>query len=180
MRLWDRKVSVAACALGILACGVAVSIPTHVSATETLTLKKVISINTITSFDISAFDPVTQYYTLGDRTNNGVDVIDTRTNTLLMIAGQGQFTGATPSNNNAGPNGAMIVRGREIWAGDGNSTVKILSLATGAVLAVVSTGGLFRADEMCYDPIHNIGFVANNADSPAFITAISAHRVRGQ
>jgi hypothetical protein len=145
-------------------------------ATETLTLKTVVSIpgGKITSFDISFVDPVLNYYILGDRTNKGVQVINTNNNTLLMTAGAGAFKGATGNNNTSGPDGVMIISNhRQIWAGDGDSTLKFLSASTGAVLGQVSTGGQFRVDEMCYDPVHNIGFVANNADSPPFITAVS-------
>src|SRR5262249_33215263 len=76
----------------------------------------------------------------------------------------------------------MTVLHREIWAGDGDSTLKFLSLANGGLLGQVSTGGLFRVDEMCFDSVHNIGFVANNADAPPFITAVSArsHTIIGQ
>ena len=36
----------------------------------------------VSSFDISFVDGATHTYILGDRTNNGIDVIDTKTNTL--------------------------------------------------------------------------------------------------
>jgi hypothetical protein len=153
-------------------------------ATETLTLKTVISIpgGKITSFDISFVDTTLNWYLLGDRTNKAVQVIDTNSNTLLMSAGAGVFKGATGNNNTSGPDGVMIIAHREIWAGDGDSTLKVLSPATGALLSTISTGGVFRVDEMCYDPVHNIGFVANNADTPAFITVIAGarHRILGK
>jgi hypothetical protein len=171
---------------GALTLGVAVvAYATVAYATETLTLKTAISMpngGKITSFDISAVDTTTGLYTLGDRTNKAVEVINTSTNQVVLQAGLGVFKGATGNNNTSGPDGAMIVRSREIWAGDGDSTLKILSLATGGLLATISTGGQFRVDEMCFDPVHNIGFVANNADSPPFITAISyrAHSIIGK
>jgi hypothetical protein len=155
-------------------------------ATETLRLATVVSVpgGKITSFDISFVDPATGFYILGDRTNKGVDVIDTTTNppSFVMIAGQGLFAGAQASNDISGPDGVMTVYSSEIWAGDGDSTLKFLSLANGALLGQVSTGGQFRVDEMCFDPVHGIGFVANNADSPPFITAVSAftHTILGQ
>ena len=66
-------------------------------ATETLTLKTVVSIpgGKITSFDISFVDPGLNYYILGDRTNKAVQVINTVNNTIVMSAGQGIFKGAT-------------------------------------------------------------------------------------
>jgi hypothetical protein len=159
-------------------------------ATETLKVKTAVSVpngGKITSFDISFVDPVAGFYVLGDRTNKGVDVIDTATNTFQLIAGQGLFTGVVlvngvANNNLSGPDGVMIVRHSEIWAGDGDSTLKFLSLGNGALLGQVSTGGQFRVDEMCYDTVHDIGFVANNADSPPFITAVAlrGHRILGK
>jgi hypothetical protein len=154
-------------------------------ATETLALKTVVSIpgGKITSFDISFVDPVLNWYILGDRTNKGVQVINTNNNTLLMTAGQGLFRGALASNDISGPDGVMIISThREIWAGDGDSTLKFLSPSTGGLLGQISTGGTARVDEMCFDPVHQIGFVANNADSPPFITAVSArgHAILGK
>jgi hypothetical protein len=179
-----RRASLAGSLAGVLALGaVVVAGTTAAYAAETLALKTVVSIpagGKITSFDISFVDPAAGYYVLGDRTNKGIDVISTATNTLQFIAGAGLFKGVahnldgSANNDLSGPDGAMIVRNREIWAGDGDSTLKILSLNNGALLATISTGGAKRVDEMCYDPIHNIGFVANNADSPPFITAVSA------
>jgi hypothetical protein len=152
-------------------------------ATETLALKTVVSTGAkVTSFDIGFVDTGLGYYVLGDRTGNAVDVVNTSNNTLVMRAGQGLFRGAQSSTDLSGPNGVMTVLHREIWAGDGDSTLKFLSLSTGGLLGSVSTGGQKRVDEMCYDPIHNIGFVANNADSPPFITAVSfrGHQILGK
>jgi hypothetical protein len=152
-------------------------------ATETLTLKTVVSTGVkVTSFDIGFVDTALNYYILGDRTGNAVDVVNTTNNTLVMRAGQGLFRGAQASNDISGPNGVMIVAHREIWAGDGDSTLKFLSVFNGALLGQVSTGGTARVDEMCFDTVHNIGFVANNADSPPFITAVSlrSHAILGR
>ena len=93
----------------------------------------------VSSFDISFVDANAHTYVLGDRTNNGVDVIDTRTNTLTMIAGQGVFKGVVAicavANSCSGPNGALIVNattdssgnitGGEIWAGDAGAGVTL-------------------------------------------------------
>jgi hypothetical protein len=123
----------------------------------------------LTSFDISYVNPDTGTYILADRTNKAVDVINTHTNTVIMQAGQGLFVGATSSNDTSGPNGAMIV-GNTIYAGDGNSTLKVLSLSTGQLLNTINTGGSARVDEMCNDPVDNIAEIANDADTPPFIT----------
>ena len=152
---------------------------------------------TVSSFDISYVDPLTHTYILGDRTNNGVDVIDTKTNTLRFIAGQGQFKGVVAvcavANSCSGPNGVLIVNptvnssgnitGGEIWAGDAGagltsgpgctapnqcSSVKVYDLKTGKTqIANINTGGQFRADEMCFDPVDNLVMATNNAELAA-------------
>ena len=158
---------------------------------------------TVSSFDISYVDGLTHTYILGDRTNNGVDVIDTKTNTLRMIAGQGKFKGVVAvcavANSCSGPNGVLIVNGTtdgsgnitggEIWAGDAGagltsgpgctapsqcSSVKVLDLVTGALKANINTGGMFRADEMCFDPKDNLVMATNNADTPPYANIIDA------
>ena len=157
----------------------------------------------VSSFDISYVDPGAHTYVLGDRTNNGIDVIDTRTNTLTMIAGQGLFKGVVAvcavANSCSGPNGVLIVNattdssgnitGGEIWAGDAGagltsgpgctspnqcSSVKVLSLTTGSLIANINTGGQFRADEMCFDPVDNLVMATNNADTPPYANIIDA------
>jgi len=157
----------------------------------------------VSSFDISFVDPGAHTYILGDRTNNGVDVIDTRTDTLTMIAGQGVFKGVVATcavaNSCSGPNGVLIVNattdssgnitGGEIWAGDAGagltsgagcvsasqcSSVKVLSLVNGSLIANINTGGMFRADEMCFDPIDNLVMATNNADTPPYASIFDA------
>jgi DNA-binding beta-propeller fold protein YncE len=64
--------------------------------------------------------------------------------------------------------------------GDGDSTVKVVDIAQQKIVDTVSTGGQARADEMAYDPDHEILIAINNADSPPFGTLISTkagHRV---
>jgi len=183
----SRRASLAGYFAGALAMG-AVAMAGTAQATETLRLVTAISApngGKITSFDISFVDPATGTYLLADRTNKGVQVIDTATNTVRFIAGQGLFTGALSSNDISGPDGAMITPLGEIWAGDGNSTLKFLSLFNGAFLGQVATSTtppLTRVDEMCFDSNDYIGFVANNAASPPFVTAVDAftHQIIGQ
>ena len=128
----------------------------------------------IVSFDISFVDPVLGIYILGDRTNSAVDVIDTDTNTVLnQLHATPPFKGATGNNDTSGPDGVIVIRHREVWAGDGDSTVKVINLFSGATTHVISTGGQFRADELCNDPRHRLVMVANNADSPPFASIIS-------
>jgi hypothetical protein len=71
----------------------------------------------------------------------------------------------------SGPNGTMTIMHRYAVGGDGNSTVKILGLS-GSLLASLSTGGLYRADEMCFDPTHGLIMVTNDAEDPWPFTTI--------
>jgi hypothetical protein len=129
----------------------------------------------VTSFDISFVDPVIGLYLLADRTNKSVDVVDTTTNSVLVqLAATPAFAGATPSNNNAGPDGVLVVNHREVWAGDGPSQVKVIDLFSQKTTQVISTGGVNRADELCFDPRDQLVMIANDAETPfPFVTFIS-------
>jgi hypothetical protein len=41
----------------------------------------------------------------------------------------------------------VLVVGKEIWAGDGDSTVKVIDIETMKILDTISTGGQLRANE---------------------------------
>jgi DNA-binding beta-propeller fold protein YncE len=127
------------------------------------------------SFDISWVDPGTHRYYLGDRSGNGVDVVDTQNNRFLYRMGQGQFVGFTGKNDTSGPDGVLVIADlQQAWVGDGNSRVKVMDLRTGLTLATISTGTTKnRADELAYDPVDHLVAVANNADDPPFLTMIS-------
>jgi hypothetical protein len=128
----------------------------------------------ITAFDISFVDPVIGEYFLADRTNKAVDVVDTTTKTLTQLTATPPFAGATGNNDTSGPDGVITVSHKELWAGDGNSTIKVISLLTGATTHVINTGGKNRADELCLDPRDNLVLMANDAETPfPFVTLIS-------
>jgi hypothetical protein len=132
----------------------------------------------ITAFDISFVDPVIGEYFLADRTNKVVDVVDTAHNKLVTQL-SGPFVGVAAScatgsvNDCSGPDGVITVGHKEVWAGDGDSTIKVISLASGMTTHVINTGGKFRADELCLDPRDHLVMMANDADSPPFVTLIS-------
>jgi DNA-binding beta-propeller fold protein YncE len=124
-------------------------------------------------FDISWVDNAAGRYYLADRTNASIDVVDTATNTLVTQI-TGGFKGATGKNTTSGPDGIVVtVSGSELWAGDGDSSVKVVDLGSNTIVASVSTGGKFRADELAYDPKENVILIANDADDPPFLTFIS-------
>ncbi len=163
-----------------LAAAVLVSLPSLVAADEVFKATAGVAIPTWppatgnVSFDISFVDPVIHTYVLGDRTSKAVDVIDTHTLALRQLTATPPFQGFTGNNNTSGPDGVIIIHHSEVWVGDGDSTVKVINLASGATTHVISTDGSFRADEECFDEADNLVMVANNADNPPFGTIISA------
>jgi hypothetical protein len=124
------------------------------------------------SFDISWVDAPSARYYLADRSNAAIDVIDTTTNAFVTQIGG--FKGLTSSSKTSGPDGIVVTfSGSELWAGDGDSTLKVVDLKLGQIVASISTGGKFRADELAYDPKDNLILVANDADKPPFLSFVS-------
>ncbi len=158
-----------------------------------------ISIPGLGSFDISWVDTSINRYFLADRSLNQVDVIETGTNPpgAHTTIGHGDFAGLQSSNDISGPNGVLtLLNGstHELWVGDAPageqpalcgtqfpsgaaltrcSTVKIFNAESGGTPTIISTRGSARADELCFDPKDSLVLVANDADTPAFITFIS-------
>jgi len=140
--------------------------------------------NPITSADISWVDPGTERYYFADRSNFGVEIIDTEND--VWVGRVGQMAGPLPSGggtsvtNGPGPNGVVVTPLKRLWAGDGNSTTQVADVDPDSptylhILDSISTalpvcdGGTAtshycgRADELDYDPVHHIILVANNA-----------------
>src|SRR5258708_33662925 len=126
--------------------------------------------NPLASYDISFVDPHSRSYFLADRSNAGVDIFDTRTNSF--VARIGGFKGFTGSNDTSGPDG-VVADGDRLYAGDGDSTLKIIDIDSRQIINVISTGGLKRVDEMALDHEGGGLLVVNNADEPPFMTLIS-------
>ena len=147
------------------------------------------------SFDISFIDLGASQYYLADRTTAGVDVVNTTSGQYVLTAGAGSFTGlgiGTPAAaNTGGPNGVVPVGNGIVFAGDGNSTLKVVNVTSGTLVATVPTvnpyhganlpcgkpttgAGNFRLDEMAYDPTDNEVLAINDAACPSFGTFFSA------
>src|SRR6516162_4382110 len=97
------------------------------------------------SYDISYADPGLKKYVLAVRNAKAIAIVDATNNSITLsdpvfagVAGGGPNGVWTVSNNDTGKT--------EIWAGDGDSTVKLLD-ASGKFITAVSTKGAFRADE---------------------------------
>ena len=141
----------------------------------------------LNSFDISFIDQSTGLYYLADRSNKGIDIVDTKKGTFVgrvegMVGPIMKKDGTCCNNDKSGPNG-VLVAGKEAWVGDGDSTVKVIDLKTMKVVDTIKTGGESRADELAYDPKDGIIAIANNADEPPFLTFISTkpgHKILGK
>jgi hypothetical protein len=138
--------------------------------------------NPLRSFDISWVNPDRGEYYLGDRSNAGIDVIDTHS--LKWKRTIGGFVGivlngaGTAVNNNlSGPDG-VTSHGRWLYAGDGNSTLKVIDLDAPPLAALqqsISTGGTTRVDEMALTTEGDLLLAANNAEDPPFGTLFAAN-----
>ncbi len=179
------KLFTAACvAVGV---GAAFLFPGQARAEEHMTLIKKIEVGGIGlgAFDISFVDPKIGLYVLSDRTNASVDLVDTDSNKFIgRVKG---FKGVVlvdgkADNALSGPDGSIIIQHKTVWAGDGDSTVKVIDLKTRKIVDTISTGGQFRAEELSWDSRHHIVAVANTADTPPYLTMIDTdtHTVLGK
>jgi hypothetical protein len=138
--------------------------------------------NPLQSFDISWVNPDRAEYYLADRANSGIDVIDTRTlkwkRTIGGFAGVKPGGFGTPANNNiSGPDG-VTSHGRWLYAGDGDSTLKVIDLDApnaSAIKQTISTTGTTRLDEMALTTDGKLLLAANNAEDPPFATLFKAN-----
>ena len=138
--------------------------------------------NPLRSFDISWVNPDRGEYYLGDRSNSGIDVINTHK--LKWKRTIGGFVGIVLNpvthavdNNHSGPDG-VTSHGRWLYAGDGDSTLKVIDLDASPLAALqqtISTGGTTRVDEMALTTEGDLLLAANNAEDPPFATLFNAN-----
>src|SRR5260370_19401208 len=129
----------------------------------------------IDAFDIGYVDQKSQRYYLADRSNNSVDIFDAKTD--KFIGSNGGFVGVVmkngkPNNDVSGPDGVLVI-GNEVWAGDGDSTIKVIDLKTNKIVDTIKTGGETRVDEMAYDAKDGVFIGINNAEEPPYATLVS-------
>ena len=127
----------------------------------------------LASFDIG-FVNGAGIYALSDRSNKSVDLFRAASGKFIgRVAG---FTGYDQAAGfgSAGPDGIVAVGDREFWAGDGDSTVKVVDVKSRSIVASIPTGGRKRVDEMGFDPRDHLVIVVNNADKPPFVSFISS------
>jgi hypothetical protein len=138
--------------------------------------------NPLRSFDISWVNPDRAEYYLADRSNAGIDIIDTQHNTFKRRLGGFvgvvlNSAGTAVNNNVSGPDG-VTSHGRWVYGGDGNSTLKVFdldALPAFALKQTISTGGTTRVDEMALTTDGTLLLAANNAEDPPFATLFRAN-----
>src|SRR5215510_5989975 len=137
--------------------------------------------NPLRSFDISWVNPNRAEYYLADRSNAGIDVINTQNvtfkRTIPGFVGIKLNPNGTVNNNISGPDG-VVSHGRWLYAGDGDSTLKVIDLnapADNALKQTISTGGTTRVDEMALTTDGKLLIAANNAEDPPFATLFLAN-----
>jgi hypothetical protein len=138
--------------------------------------------NPLTSFDISFVNPNRAEYYLADRSNAGITIIDTQHLKFKRTIGgfvgiKLNKTGTAVDNNHSGPDG-VVTHGRWLYAGDGDSTLKVIDLNAPTATALkqsLSTGGTTRLDEMDITTDGQLLIAANNAEDPPFATLFSAN-----
>src|SRR5437899_7057134 len=145
--------------------------------------------NPLRSFDISFVNPHRGEYYLAERSNGAVVVINTK-DLDAPVRMLGGFVGiknnpnGSVNNNISGPDG-VAAHGRWLYAGDGDSTVKVFDLnapnasalkqTISALKQTISTGGTTRVDEMALTSDGKLLIAANNAEDPPFATLFAAN-----
>jgi DNA-binding beta-propeller fold protein YncE len=131
----------------------------------------------LVSFDISYIDQKTQRYYFADRSNKSIDIFDVMTDKYVgrvagMVGPVMKKDGTCCNNDKSGPDG-VLATSDEIWAGDGDSTIKIFDNKTMKLTDTIKTGGDTRVDEMAYNPKDMVFIAVNNAEEPPFATLVS-------
>src|SRR5437867_3732450 len=151
------------------------------SNTETKCLTAVqIPGNPLRSYDISWVNPHRAEYYLADRSNAGIDIIDTRhlsfKRKLGGFVGVKLNTNGTVNNDISGPDG-VVTHGRWLYAGDGDSTLKVFDLDGPDALAQAPlfTGGTTRVDEMALTTDGELLLTVNNAEDPPYANLFAAN-----
>jgi hypothetical protein len=138
--------------------------------------------NPLRSFDISWVNPDRKQYYLGDRSNSGIDIVNTANlkfeRTIGGFVGIKLLPSGAVDNNHSGPDG-VTSHGRWLYGGDGNSTLHVIDLdapsSADPTKQIISTGGTTRVDEMALTTDGKLLLAANNAEDPPFATLFTAN-----
>lgn len=132
------------------------------------------------SFDVGYVDQTTHRYYLADRSNKGIDIVNTKTDE--WVGNVSGFIGAVvdekhpkpqhPDSKKSGPNG-VIGAGDEVWAGDGAGKIQVVDYKQMKIVDTIDTGGKYRTDSVTYDPKNMVFLAGNPNDEPTFLTLVS-------
>src|SRR5437879_6334647 len=152
------------------------------SNTETKCLTAVqIPGNPLRSYDISWVNPHRAEYYLADRSNAGIDILDTHHLTFKrrlsgFVGIVLNSAGTAVNNDKSGPDG-VVTHGRWLYAGDGDSTLKVFDLDGPNALAQAPlfTGGTTRVDEMALTTDGELLLTVNNSEDPPYANLFAAN-----
>lgn len=117
-------------------------------------------------------DPALHRAFLADLSNKSVDILDTNANKFVTRVGG--FVGVRKGGGASGPQSVAVANeGRQVWATDGDSTVKVIDLSSGKIVDSIATGGKRRTGELAYDPLDHIMLATNPDERTQFVTLIS-------
>jgi PEP-CTERM motif len=127
-------------------------------------------LNTNASFDLLSFDPNRQIMYSADRPNRGVDVIDTKTNTLLGIIPVPLQSGGTsnPSGVQVNPDlRQLVVTDRGTGAAGGGVYIYDLTASAmpSAPVKTLLLPNALATDELNYDPNNKRVYVNNTTNT---------------
>src|SRR5438128_10227799 len=133
------------------------------------------------SYDISWVNPHRAEYYLADRSNASIDIIDTHHLTFKrrlsgFVGIVLNSAGTAVNNDKSGPDG-VVTHGRWLYAGDGDSTLKVFDLDGPNALAQAPlfTGGTTRGDEMALTTDGELLLTVNNAEDPPYANLFQAN-----
>jgi hypothetical protein len=168
--------------LAVAGCGGGSSGGSLPAQSTQIAVPGVTSANTY-SFDLGAVDTATNTYYVTNRTSKSVDVVDIATLKVkaqfkpgfagcFNTSGAPEPTCTVAINNDAsGPDGLDVV-GAYLYVGDVNK-LWVLDKTTGAAassVAIPSSPTSRRADEGCFDSVHNIYAISTPGDDNPFMT----------
>jgi hypothetical protein len=132
--------------------------------------------NPFVNFDQARVDIKLQLLFVSSRSSKAVAILDALTDRKVGET-PAIFAGVGIDSPHSGPDG-NVVAGHYLFAGDYPSTVRVFdlgaSLSSPPEVAEIQTGGMYRADEMDYDPVDQVVIVSNGDSTPAFVTLISS------
>jgi hypothetical protein len=128
------------------------------------------------NFDQARVDTKLQLLFVSSRSSKAVAILDALTDRKVGET-PAIFAGVGSDSPHSGPDGS-VVAGHYLFAGDYPSTVRVFDLSANLSsppeVAEIQTGGMYRADEMDYDPVDHVVIVSNGDSTPAFVTLISS------